>query len=276
MSFPGGLAVRPGSDAGLLTETQGRCDMHDLYDRRCNLKFASAIVLSLGLLLIAGCSGGRASRVSSSGGANSYAERQARPPEYRIGILDELEIRFGYHERFNETAKVRPDGRITIENLGDVYVVGLTPTELRDMITDAYAKVVFNPEITVFVRGFASQSIYVLGEVDRPGMVELRPQMNALKAIAAVGGPVSGAKLNSVIVLRQDELGELRGIRVNLNRGMIAEAAVSDVQLQPQDVVFVPRTFIASVTEFLTQVYAGLFPPIDIYLRGLREYNRKP
>ena len=249
--------------------------MHDLYDRRRYLKYSTAIVLSLGLLFLFGCSGGRASRVSS-GGTSSIAERQARPPEYRIGILDELEIRFGYHERFNETAKVRPDGRITIENLGDIYVVGLTPTELRDMIADAYSKVVFNPEITVFVRGFASQSIYVLGEVDRPGMVELRPQMNALKAIAAAGGPASGAKLNSVIVLRQDELGELRGIRVNLNRGMISEATVNDVQLQPQDVIFVPRTFIASVTEFLTQIYAGLFPPIDIYLRGLREYNRNP
>ena len=232
--------------------------------------FLCVIIIALSFM---NCSGGRNARVVK---ASSLAGNQteSQPPEYKIGVLDELEIRFFYHERYNEKALVRPDGRITLENVGDVYVAGMTPAQLDELITEAYSKVVFNPEVTVFVRGFASQQIFVLGEVDDPGIVDLKPRMTALQAIAAAGGPVSGAKLGSVVVLRHDQTGQLHGVSLNLSRGAIAGADADDYQLLPQDIVFVPKTFISSMTDFLSEIYSGFFPPIDVYLRGLREYNR--
>jgi len=196
------------------------------------------------------------------------------PPEYRISVLDELEIRFQYHERFNDTVTVRPDGRITLENLGDIYVAGMTPSELDRLITEAYGEIVHDPEVTVFVRGFASLWVYVLGEVDKPGVFELKPGMTVLQAMASAGGPVRGAKLNSVIVLRRGDNGTLEPLRLNLDRAAIQEAAAQDILLRPQDIVFVPRTVIASIDDFLAQIYAGILPPLDTYLRALREYRR--
>jgi protein involved in polysaccharide export with SLBB domain len=170
--------------------------------------------------------------------------------------------------------KVRPDGRITLEDIGDIYVAGMTPSELDRYLTAAYSEFVHAPEVTVFVRSFAGLSIYVLGEVERPGMVELKPNMTVLQALAAANGPSRGAKMNSVILLRRGATGEMKAIRLDLNRAAIQEAAAEDRYLQPEDIIYIPKTFIANVNEFLTQIYDGLFPPFDIYLRTLREYNR--
>lgn len=204
------------------------------------------------------------------------APSAASLPEYRIGILDELEIRVRYHERLNGIVKVRPDGHITLEDLGDIYAAGMTPAELDSVITTAYSQIVHAPEVTVIVRSFAGLSVYVLGEVDRPGIVELKPRMTVLQAITAASGPIRGAKLSSVVLLRRDTAGALKASRLNLKQSAIKEGDYQDLHVQPEDIVYVPKTFIANVNDFLTQVYDGLFPPFDIYLRALREYNRNP
>jgi protein involved in polysaccharide export with SLBB domain len=226
-----------------------------------------------------GCAGTRSSRPETAVSTNSNETILANPspatsPEYRIGILDELEIRVRYHERLNGLVKVRPDGRITLEDLGDIDAAGMTPAELDSAISQAYSAIVHAPEVTVIVRSFAGLSIYVLGEVDRPGMVELKPKMTVLQALAAASGPIRGAKLNSVVLVRRDATGALRATRLNLKPSLIKEGAYQDLYVQPEDLVYVPKTFIANVNDFLTQVYDGLFPPADIYLRALREYNR--
>jgi len=228
---------------------------------------------------ILGCATTHATRPGTAaqrraGNLDTTAARSTALPEYRIGILDELEVRVRYHERLNETVKVRPDGRITLENFEEVYVAGMTPAEFDQAITKAYAAVVHDPDVTVFVRGFAGLSVYVLGEVDKPGMVEMKPNMTALQAITVAGGPVRGAKLNSVMVLRRDGTGEYQADRLDLSRSAINQVQPQDQYLRPQDLVYVPRTFISNVNDFLAQIYDGLFPPFDIYLRALREYNR--
>jgi protein involved in polysaccharide export with SLBB domain len=235
-----------------------------------------------------GCAGSRSSRPGNVENPGTSADLMNKSetilastsvtaqPEYRIGILDELEIRVRYHERLNGLVKVRPDGRITLEDLGDIYVAAKTPSELDSVITKAYSAIVHAPEVTVIVRSFAGLAVYILGEVDRPGMVELKPKMTALQAITAASGPIRGANLSSVILLRRDEAGALKATRLNLKRSGIKDGSYQDMYIQPEDIVYVPKTFIANVNDFLTQVYDGLFPPFDIYLRALREYTRNP
>ncbi|MGH7455210.1 MAG: polysaccharide biosynthesis/export family protein [bacterium] len=256
-----------------------------LFRIRVTKHFLRAPLLALAVLhvLILACSGTRSARVltvddmlarQSPHGANLAAGPKVRLPEYRIGILDQLEIRFYYHERFNETVAVRPDGRIALQLVGDIEVAGMTPAELDRVITAAYADIVESPEVTVIVRSFAGLTIYVLGEVSKPGLFEMKPNMTVLQALAAAGGPIKGAKLNSVIVLRKDEADELKAFRLDFSPTLIKHGVAQDQRLLPQDIVYVPKTFIADVNAFLSQIYDGLFPPFDIYLRALREYNK--
>ncbi|NUO79760.1 polysaccharide export protein [candidate division KSB1 bacterium] len=243
--------------------------------------FHKPVLMLLLLLALFGCAGNKATqRGLAENAASPAVNANASPaavmlPEYRVGVLDELEIRVQFHERLNELAKVRPDGRITLQEIGELYVLDLTAAEIDRIITEAYSKNLHTPEVTVFVRNFAGRSVYVLGEVDKPGRIDLMPNMTVLQALAAAGGTIRGAKMNSVVVLRPGSDGKLQAMRLDLNRGAIQNGLAQDQILLPQDLVFVPKTFIANVNEFLTQIYDGLFPPFDIYLRAVREYNRR-
>ncbi len=224
------------------------------------------------LLSLLACAGNNTTQRAAT--ANVASPAVTMLPEYRLGILDELEVRVQFHERLNEMAKIRPDGRITLQEIGELYVLGLTANEVDRLITEAFAKNFHAPEVTVFVRNFANRSVYVLGEVEKPGRIDLMPNMTVLQALAAAGGSVRGAKLNSVVVLRPGNDGQLQATRLDLNRKAIHSGQAQDQVLLPLDVIFVPKTAIANINEFLSQIYDGLFPPFDIYFRALREYNR--
>jgi protein involved in polysaccharide export with SLBB domain len=258
-----------------------------LINVRKHLAALTNLVLTVWSLAIWGCAGTRAtlsdaenasSAAAATGNTSTSATKifPAALPEYRIGLLDELEIRVRYHERLNGTVKVRPDGRITLEDLGDIVAAGMTPAELDGVITDLYSDAIHEPEVTVFVRSFATLSIYVLGEVRNPGIVEMKPKMTVLQAVAAASGPIRSAKMSSVMMLRRDAIGQIKAVRLDLKASAVKNAAYQDTYVQPEDIIFVPKTAIASVNNFLAQVYDGLFPPVDIYLRALREYNRNP
>jgi len=257
-----------------------------LISARKHLATLTSCLLAVFSVMIWGCGGTRPAISDAGNAAEAFTDAQSNvttgtviPPlpqaVYRIGVLDELEIRVRYHDRLNNIVKVRPDGRITLEDLGDLFVAGMTPPSVDSLITDLYSGLIHEPEVTVFVRGFAELSLYVVGEVRDPGVVAMKPKMTVLQALAAAKGPIRTAKMNSVIMLRRDTTGELKATRLNLTGSTMKNAEYQDFYVQPEDIIFVPKTFIASVTNFLTQVYDGFFPPIDIYLRGLREYNRK-
>lgn len=241
------------------------------------LFYALAGVIGAGF---SGCAGQRAAQTPAASGAAQVTrvgapDSNALPPSYyRLGALDEIEIRVKYHDRLNDLAKVRPDGCITLPEVGDLHVAGMTPVSLDSAITAAFAPVVHDPEVTVFVRNFGNLVVYVLGEVRSPGKQELKPRMTVLQALASASGPIRGAKLSNVVLLRRGPAGEVQAQMLNLDRSNIPQGRIEDAYVQAEDIIFVPKTLLATVNEFLTQFYDGVFPPFDIYLRALREYNR--
>ena len=202
-------------------------------------------------------------------------------PEYRLGFGDEIEVKFFNNEKFNETIGVRPDGRITLERIGDIYVTGMTPSQLDSLVTVTYADIIRDPEVTVFVRKFGSYQVYVLGEVKNPGGYPVERNMTIVQVLAVAGGvPFSGA-LGSVMVLRQGRNEEIQAVMIDMNHYLAGgrlrlttiekeiDVSVNDFYIKPLDIVYVPRTPIASIVEFLEEIYRGVLPPIDTYLRAL-------
>ncbi len=234
------------------------------------------------LLYTGGCS------KSTSSGKNYYSEtsgnqprRAKQIPEYRLGFGDEVEVKFFNNEIFNERVSVRPDGRITLERVGDLYVTGMTPSELDSLVTVTYADIIRDPEVTVFVRKFGSYQTYVLGEVYNPGGYPVERNMTVMQALAVAGGFKFSAAMGSIIILRQDENAEVHALKVDVNAYLAGEPLtvyfkeqeieieMNEFFIKPLDLIYVPKTPIANVVAFLEQVYAGLLPPIDVYLRAL-------
>lgn len=236
--------------------------------------------LCLGLAVFTRCSS--YTTVKNSSPKNLAHERFSAPnesayPEYRLGFGDVLEIKFFNNTRFNETVAVRPDGRISLEKMDDVFVLDKTPGQLDSLITAAYARFVLEPEVTVFVRQFGGNLVHVLGEVKAPGGYPLQKDMTLLQALTAAGGPLATAKLKSVLLLRETPDRQIQAVRFDLSKALRAghgEAVLSAARVRAQDVIYVPKTFIASTSAFLKQIYDGVLPPLDIYLRAVWWSNR--
>jgi len=193
-------------------------------------------------------------------------------PAYRLGFGDVVEIKFFENERFNETVTIRPDGRISLERMGEIFVTGMTPLELDSLITLKYGEFIQEPDVTVIVRDFSGNQVYVLGEVNSPGGFPVERKMTLLQAIASAGGPKEGAKLGSVILLRQEADGESGARKVDLEeaiRNGDPNLRENDLYVLPRDILYVPKTNIANVSTFMQQIYDGFLPPVDLYLRWL-------
>lgn len=103
---------------------------------------------------------------------------------------------------------------------------------------------------TVYVPPLDMNKVLVLGEVTYPQSLIFKGKMTVADAIAEAGGYTRDAVLKSVIIIR-GEPGSQQGIRVSLKQ-MLKEADVSqNIELEPGDIVYVPKTFIVNVERFL-------------------------
>lgn len=69
--------------------------------------------------------------------------------EYRLAVGDVIKVEFTYHNNANRTLTVRPDGNIALPRKGDVNVIGLTPTQLREKLTNLFSDDFKDPLITI-------------------------------------------------------------------------------------------------------------------------------
>lgn len=177
--------------------------------------------------------------------------------DYVLQIGDEIEIRVFELPELETRAQIRPDGKISMVLLDDMQAAGLTPLQLDAALTNGYSTYYFNPRVTVIVRSFSNQKVFVGGEVSRPGMQPLAGDLSALGAILQAGGFQNTASRSSVILLRKGENGP---VVVRLNLDEIIEKGSSDPVLQPFDVVYVPQKFIAKANLFVQQYIRDLLP----------------
>lgn len=83
---------------------------------------------------------------------------------------------------------VMMDGRISLRNIGDVEVVGLTLTELADYLKKLYSAIYEDPIVTTTLAQSNSLRYTVMGEVNAPGIFFLDLPMNLVQVVARAGG----------------------------------------------------------------------------------------
>jgi polysaccharide export outer membrane protein len=214
----------------------------------------SALVLSPALA--AGQSAAPGSRSLSPGGraATPAASDAATPPgptpmtgavapiatDYVIGPGDVLQITVWKNDTLSRTLPVRPDGKISMPLLHDVQAAGLTAMQLRDKIATALGEFMPNPEVAVSVSDVRSMRVSILGEVTKPGVLELRGQTTILEAIAMAGGFKDFASPSKITVIRVDEAGKTKRIRFNYNKAVGNGSDEENLVLRSGDVVVVP------------------------------------
>lgn len=160
--------------------------------------------------------------------------------DFVIGPGDVLQVTVWKNDTLSRTVPVRPDGKISMPLLHDVQASGLTAMQLRDKIATALGEFMPNPEVAVSVNDVRSLRVSILGEVTKPGVLELRGQTTILEAIAMAGGFRDFASPSKITILRIDESGKTRRIRFNYNRAVSNGSDEENVVLRSGDVVVVP------------------------------------
>lgn len=178
--------------------------------------------------------------------------------EYIIQPGDLLEMKFFYNPEMNDGMAVRPDGRISMQLIGEVMAAGLSPNDLSTLLRKKYDKELKNPEITVIVRSFGSK-VYVDGEVEKPGELELLSPLTVMQAIARAQGLTDKA-WKEALVIRRIKGKEPLVMKLDLDDVLTGRDFSQDIGLVPYDIVYVPRSPIANVNLWVHQYVRANIP----------------
>ena len=146
---------------------------------------------------------------------------------------------------------VRPDGFVSFPLVGDISAEGMTPPRLSLNIKERLSRLIKDPQVTVIVSGFGSKNVLVLGEVLKPGAYSFRGGTNVLDAISDAGGWKNSAVLNSVILVRKVFTYAPEAYRLNVYDIIKHSDFTQNMPLQPGDVIYVPKSFIANIGGFI-------------------------
>lgn len=202
-------------------------------DRDKELKRRALLAVIALATLVAGCVG--------TGAPLPPEPSAGTREEYVIGIPDILKIVVWRNPELSvEAVPVRRDGKISVPLVDDVQAEGLTPQELKEVLTEALAEYVTAPDVTVIVQQTNSHTVTVVGGVARSGQIPLTREMRVLEAIATMGGFNTWAKRDQVKVIRRVG-GESVEYRFSFGAYAAGKAPESNLLLRPGDTVVVPE-----------------------------------
>lgn len=169
---------------------------------------------------------------------DAYQEsRGGHEQPYRIAAGDMVQVRVFNQEHLTTRARVRPDGKVSLPLLNDVPAAGLTPDALATDLQERLKSFIKAPLVTVALEETRPASVYVAGEVVRPGVYPLDAAAGVLQALVNAGGLTQMASPGRIFVLRKGPP-EVR-IRFTYDALVRLEGKASTFHLLPGDVVVV-------------------------------------
>lgn len=224
------------------------------------------LVLAAFIFLHAGCATVPKSVPESH---EQFEQPPEKLPEITLSPGDEIEIQFFYTDELSTTQTVRPDGIISLKLIGDLYIEGKTPTEVKQMIKTRLSKHISQIDVTIVVRSINHRRVYVGGAVAAPGVVPMPGRMTALEALMMAGGLNFATGTPKTVLIIRNVRGEWTGGRLNV-KDVLKGKTGQPFYLQPQDIVFVPEKRVVAVNRWLDQNIGSILPAVGF------SYNINP
>jgi polysaccharide biosynthesis/export protein len=199
------------------------------------------LALLLGLLLIVSLANGSAAAAGPSSPPPSTPgpKTSPAPDNYVLAPGDQIEISVFGEPDLTRTISIKPDGVIALPLINQVKASGKTAAQLEAELTRLYSKFLRTPTVSIIVRQFRMDRIYVMGEVSKPGRYDLTDDMTVLDALTLAGGPTQKGNLDALQVGRVEN-GKTKTIPVKADQLIQGKDGGKNVKLQNGDLVFVP------------------------------------
>ncbi len=222
----------------------------------------SAMVLA-GLLLAA-CSSGIATKDVQMGGIMPPPDPvrlEAAGPKtsYRIGPFDVLDISVYQVPDLTKVVQVDATGQIVMPLIGQINAAGKTVAELQDeLVVMLRAKYLQSPEVTVYVKEFASQKVTIDGSVMVPGVYPIQGKTTLLQALTLARGPDRMANNKHVVIFRMVNSQRMAAM---FDINAIRAGTMSDPEVYGNDVIVVERSGVRA----LMRDASGALPLLGIF-----------
>ena len=139
---------------------------------------------------------------------NAFLQKPRAPvcaTEYRMLPPDVIVVTSTQVPEINGfTCQIRPDGKVNVPLIGEVYVADKSPKQVEEAIKEAAKKYYAEVDATVQVTGYNSRKFYVFGEVAKPGPVRWTGCDTVLDVLASAQ-PTSLAWPERIVVIRAPE-----------------------------------------------------------------------
>jgi polysaccharide export outer membrane protein len=151
------------------------------------------------------------------------------PPPYIVQPGDILESHYVIDPTLNQQALVMPDGRVSFRYASDVPASGASLPEVRDLVATRAG--IVDKGFDVVLRSSVGTRIYVTGEVNTPGEIQVNGDITALHAISRAGGFKLVAQTSKIVLLRRDRAHHATLYAVDLAAAADGTAPEDDVVL---------------------------------------------
>lgn len=163
--------------------------------------------------------------------------------------------------------KVNPEGSVSLPEVGQIYVQGLTLDEIRREVNERYGAVVTGFSITPNLALRAPHFVYVVGEVKNPGRFTMDAPTTVMQSIALAGGWNNGGNLRQVVVFRRAEDWRLMATLVDIRGALYGKRPnpSDEIFLRDSDIVVIPKSSLQATDDLAELLFTrGLYRIIPI------------
>ena len=156
---------------------------------------------------------------------------------------DLVDIRVYMEDDMNRVLRISGNGTVTFPLVGNIKIAGLSLEQAEQNLANRLTAYIRQPQVSMLVKEYGNKTVYVLGQVSKPGSIQIPPekQLTVLEAITSVGGFTDIANTSKVRVLRMED-GKQKSMDVDVSQITKQGNKSLDISLQPGDVVFVPQS----------------------------------
>ena len=206
---------------------------------RCLLGVRLPAFCILGLSIVLAAPKEKKSAVNAAAkGTKAQAVVGVDAKTFVIGAEDVLGIKVWRDAEVSGNVTVRPDGKITLQLLGEIQAAGLTPEALTQVIYDGLSKLkqLDKSEVAVTVLQINSRKYFIQGEVGRVGAFPLLVPTRVMEAIGHAGGFKEFANEKKILIIHADGTQS----KFNYKEVIHGKNLEQNILVQPGDQIIVP------------------------------------
>jgi polysaccharide biosynthesis/export protein len=142
---------------------------------------------------------------------------------------------------------IPPDGVISYPQIGRLQVAGRTVPDIEKEVREKLMEYIIDPQVTVQLVASHSQKIFVVGDVNTPGIYEMTRRMTVTEALARAGYLTKYGDKKKIHVLRMQPDGNTAAMPLNMKE--VEQGKRQDLYLVPGDTIVVPGNLFKTIDQ---------------------------